>query len=53
LWVEFAQVTDNKRIELAERIVHFDGRLNFTELSSSRLLAAALQIIPERVEGRV
>lgn len=41
LWAEFAQATDNKQIEVAERIVHFDGRLNFTELSSSRLLTAA------------
>ncbi len=52
LWAEFAQATDNKQIEVAERIVHFDGRLNFTELSSSRLLTAARQIIRERVEGR-
>ena len=28
-----------------ERIVYFDGRLNFTDLSRSRLLAAARQII--------
>jgi hypothetical protein len=51
LWAEFAQATDNKQIEVAERIVHFDGRLNFAELSRSRLLAAARQIIRERVEG--
>jgi hypothetical protein len=50
LWAEFAQATDNKQIEVAERIVYFDGRLNFTELSRSRLLAAARQIIRERVE---
>jgi hypothetical protein len=50
LWVEFAQATDNKQIEVAERIVYFDGRLDFTELGSSRLLAAARQIIRERVE---
>jgi hypothetical protein len=40
LWVEFAQATDNKQIEVAERIVYFDGRLDFTELSRSMLLAA-------------
>ena len=50
LWVEFAQATDNKQIEVAERIVYFDGRLDFTELGSSMLLAAARQIIRERVE---
>jgi hypothetical protein len=50
LWAEFAQATDNKQIEVAERIVYFDGRLNFTELSRLRLLAAARQIIRERVE---
>ena len=49
LWVEFAQATDNKQIEVAERIVYFDGRLDFTELGSSMLLAAARQIIRERV----
>jgi hypothetical protein len=49
LWVEFAQATDNKQIEVAERIVYFDGRLDFTELGSSTLLAAARQIIRERV----
>jgi hypothetical protein len=50
LWVEFAQATDNKQIEVAERIVYFDGRLDFTELSRSTLLSAARQIIRERVE---
>ena len=50
LWVEFAEATDNKQIEVAERIVYFDGRLDFTELGSSTLLAAARQIIRERVE---
>jgi len=50
LWVEFAQATDNKQIEVAERIVYFDGRLDFTELSRSTLLAAARQVIRERVE---
>jgi len=49
LWLEFAEATDNKQIEVAERIVYFDGRLNFTELSSSTLLTAARQIIRERV----
>jgi hypothetical protein len=52
LWDEFAQATDNKRLEVAERIVHFDGRWDFSELSSSKLIAAARQIIRERVEGR-
>jgi hypothetical protein len=50
LWVEFAQATDNKQIEVAERIVCFDGRLDFTELSRSTLLAAARQVIREQVE---
>jgi hypothetical protein len=50
LWVEFAQATDNKQIEVAARIVYFDGRLDFTELSRSTLLAAARQVIRERVE---
>jgi hypothetical protein len=36
----------------AERIVYHDGRWDFTELSSSKLIAAARQIIRERVEGR-
>jgi hypothetical protein len=49
LWVEFAQATDNKQIEVAERIVYFDGRLDFSQLSRSTLLAAARQIIRERV----
>jgi hypothetical protein len=50
LWVEFAQATDNKQIEVAERIVYFDGRLDFTELSRSTLLSTARQIIRQRVE---
>ena len=50
LWVEFAQATDNKQIEVAERIVYFDGRLDFTELGRSTLLAAAPQVIREQVE---
>ena len=45
LWAEFAQATDNKQIEVAERIVYFDGRLDFTEVSRSTLLSAARQII--------
>jgi hypothetical protein len=49
LWVEFAQATDNKQIEVAERIIYFDGQLDFTELSRSTLLATARQIIRERV----
>jgi hypothetical protein len=44
------QAADNKQIEVAERIVHFDGRLDFSHLSRSTLLAAARQIIRERVE---
>jgi hypothetical protein len=52
LWVEFAQATDNDQLEVAERIVYLDGRLDFTELSSSKLIAAARQIIRERVEGK-
>jgi len=31
--------------------VYFDGRWNFTELSTSKLIAAARQIIRERIEG--
>jgi hypothetical protein len=41
LWAEFARATDNEQIEVAERIVYFDGRLDFTALSRSKLLAAA------------
>ena len=51
LWAEFAQATDNNQLEVAERIVYLDGRWDFTELSSSKLLAAARQIIRERVVG--
>ena len=51
LWAEFAQATDNEQLEVAERIV-YDGRWDFTELSSSTLIAAARQIIRERVKGR-
>lgn len=52
LWAEFAEATDNEQLEVAERIVYFDGRLDFSKLSSSKLIAAARQIIRERVEGR-
>jgi hypothetical protein len=52
LWADFAQATDNRQLEVAERIVHLDGRWDFTELSRSKLIAAARQIIRERVEGR-
>jgi hypothetical protein len=52
LWVEVAQATDNEQLEVAERIVYFDGRWDFSELSSSKLIAAARQIIRERVDGR-
>jgi hypothetical protein len=52
LWNEFAQAADNEQLEVAERIVYLDGRWNFSELSRSKLIAAARQIIRERVEGR-
>jgi hypothetical protein len=52
LWDEFAQAIDNKQLEVAERIVYLDGRLDFIELSSSQLIAAARQIIRERVQER-
>ena len=52
LWVEFAQTADNEQLEVAERIVYLDGRWDFTELTSSKLIAAARQIIRERVEGK-
>jgi len=51
LWDEFAQATDNKQLEVAERIVYHDGRWDFTGLSRSRLIAAARQIVRERVQG--
>ena len=52
LWVEFAQAMDNEQLEVAERIIYLDGRWDFTELSSSKLIAVARQIIREQVEGR-
>ncbi len=52
LWAEFAQATDNEQLEVAERTVYFDGRWDFAELSSSKLIAAARQSIRERVKGR-
>ena len=52
LWAEFAQATDNERLEVAECIVYHDGRWAFHELSISKLIAAARQIIRERVEGK-
>jgi hypothetical protein len=52
LWAEFAQATDNEQLEVAECIVYHDGRWDFTGLSSSKLIAAARQIIRERVEGK-
>jgi hypothetical protein len=42
LWAEFALATDNKQIEVAERIVYLDGRWDFAELS-----------IRERVERKI
>jgi hypothetical protein len=42
----------NEQLEVAERTVYFDGRWDFAELSSSKLIAAARQIIRERVKGR-
>jgi hypothetical protein len=53
LWVEFAQAIDNEQLEIAERIIYLDGRLDFTELSSSKLIAAARQIVRERVAERI
>jgi hypothetical protein len=35
LWAEFAQATDNKQLEVAERIVYHDGRWDLAQLSSS------------------
>ena len=52
LWAEFARAIDNEQLEVAERIIYLDGRWNFTELSSSKLIVAARQIIRERVEER-
>ena len=52
LWAEFAQATDNEQLEVAERMVYHDGRWDYNELSSSKLIAAARQIIRERVEGK-
>jgi hypothetical protein len=52
LWAEFAQATDNEQLEVAERIVYHDGRWDFSVLSSSKLIAAARQIIRERVEQK-
>jgi hypothetical protein len=52
LWSEFAQATDNQQLEVAERIVYHDGRWDFNELSSSKLIAAARQIIRERMQGK-
>lgn len=52
LWAEFAEATnDNERLEVAERIVHHDGRWNWADLSSSKLIATARQIIRERIEA--
>ncbi len=53
LWVEFAQATDNNQLNVAERIIYPDSRWDFKEPSSSKLIAAARQIIRERVEGRL
>ena len=52
MWSEFARATDNEQLEVAERIVYYDGRWDFTELSSSKLIAAARQIIRERIQGK-
>ena len=52
LWAEFAHAIGNEQLEVAERIVYHDGRWNFTELSSSKLIAAARQIIRERMQGK-
>jgi hypothetical protein len=42
LWVEFAQATDNKQIEVAERIVYFDGRLDFSQPIAAPICATSL-----------
>ena len=52
LWAEFAQAVDNEQLEVAERIVYLDGRWDFAELSGSKFIATARQIIRERVEER-
>jgi hypothetical protein len=52
LWAEFAQAAGNEQLEVAERTVYFDGRWDFSEVSSSRLLATARQIIRERASRR-
>ena len=52
LWAEFAQARDNEQLEVAERIVYHDRRWDFTGLSRSRLIAAARQIIRERMQGK-
>jgi len=43
--------TDNEQLEVVERSYLSCGRWAFNELSSSKLIAAARQIIRERVEG--
>ena len=49
---EFAQAVDNEQLEVAERIIYLDGRWNFTELSSSKLIAAARRVAGADDGGR-
>ena len=51
LWAALAEAAnDQERVTVAERIVELDGRWNYAELTSSKLIAAARQIIRERAE---
>jgi hypothetical protein len=53
LWAALAEAANDKeRMTVAERIVELDGRWNSAELGYSELIAAARQIIRERVEGK-
>jgi CRISPR/Cas system-associated endoribonuclease Cas2 len=53
LWAALAEAANDKqRVTVAERIVELDGRWNYAELTSSKLIAAARQIIRERVERK-
>jgi hypothetical protein len=53
LWSALAEAANDKeRAAVAERIVEVDGRWNSTELTFSKLIAVARQIIRERVEEK-
>ena len=52
-WAEFAQAVDNEQLEVAERIIYLDGRWDFTELSSSKLIAAARRVAGADDGGRL